>query len=395
MTKPEATQFETREAEQLAWLKKYRNLNGRQRALYDYYKSSGKGDLLRLPSESPTQGTPATPVRGWGVLNGPSSIKSNTSLAYESKDAFSSPLQRHSQHHDEPSQDNTLPSLYFHDAQDKEQSYVSPPQHQPDSDPPEPLDLFFSPLQPRHSQHGPSQDNTLPSLYFHDAQGKEQSASPPQHQPDSDPPGEPLPFDVSAQAEFQVNDERQTSLADILQGASAISKLPPFCCKVRSGKEYSGQDTAAQQLREDIRLCGFDAAAVLQEVSSHQDDAEQQPHDMPPLHSSQPTSFQRPLPSRVPRVIPLSQLSAVLPPVQVDAMQQLHDIPPLHSLQPTSFQHPPPSRVPQVILLPQLSAMLPQPVALQPCESRPDPAQPPEQAELSKQEKKKLDYRRK
>ncbi|THU99039.1 hypothetical protein K435DRAFT_856009 [Dendrothele bispora CBS 962.96] len=57
--------------------------------------------------------------------------------------------------------------------------------------------------QPRHSQHGPSQDNTLPSLYFHDAQGKEQSASPPQHQPDSDPPGEPLPFDVSAQAEFQ------------------------------------------------------------------------------------------------------------------------------------------------------------------------------------------------
>ncbi|THU99766.1 hypothetical protein K435DRAFT_855397 [Dendrothele bispora CBS 962.96] len=279
MTKPEATQFETREAEQLAWLKKYRNLNGRQRALYDYYKSSGKGDLLRLPSESPTQGTPATPVRGWGVLNGPSSIKSNTSLAYESKDAFSSPLQRHSQHHDEPSQDNTLPSLYFHDAQDKEQSYVSPPQHQPDSDPPEPLDLFFSPLQPRHSQHhdepsqdntlpslyfhdaqdkeqsyvsppqhqpdsdppepldlffsplqprhsqhGPSQDNTLPSLYFHDAQGKEQSASPPQHQPDSDPPGEPLPFDVSAQAEFQVNDERQTSLADILQGVCELKE---------------------------------------------------------------------------------------------------------------------------------------------------------------------------
>ncbi|THU78781.1 hypothetical protein K435DRAFT_876272 [Dendrothele bispora CBS 962.96] len=179
MTKPEVTQFEAREAEQLAWLKKYRNLNGRERALYDYYKSSGKGDLLRLPSESP--------------------------------------------HHDEPSQDNTLPSLYFQDAQDKEQSYVSPPQHQPDSDPPEPLDLFFSPLQ-RHIQHGPSQDNTLPSLYFHDAQGKEQSASPPQHQPNSDPPGEPLPFDVSAQAEFQVNDERQTSLADILQGVCELKE---------------------------------------------------------------------------------------------------------------------------------------------------------------------------
>ncbi|THU76499.1 hypothetical protein K435DRAFT_813351 [Dendrothele bispora CBS 962.96] len=171
MTKPEATQFETREAEQLAWLKKYRNLNG-------------------LTSQ--TQGTRATPVRSWGVLNGPSSIKSNTSLAYESKDAFSSPLQRHN--------------------------------------PPEPLDLFFSPLQPRHSQHGPSQDNTLPSLYFHDAQGKEQSASPPQHQPDSDPPGKPLPFDVSAQAEFQVfiwlqvNDEWQTSLADILQGVCELKE---------------------------------------------------------------------------------------------------------------------------------------------------------------------------
>ncbi|THU82929.1 hypothetical protein K435DRAFT_871830 [Dendrothele bispora CBS 962.96] len=75
-----------------------------------------------------------------------------------------------------------------------------------------------------HIQHGPSQDNTLPSLYFHDAQGKEQSASPPQHQPDSDPPGEPLPFDVSAQAEFQVNDERQTSLADILQGVCELKE---------------------------------------------------------------------------------------------------------------------------------------------------------------------------
>ncbi|THU88304.1 hypothetical protein K435DRAFT_866439 [Dendrothele bispora CBS 962.96] len=203
MIKPEATQFEKREAEQLAWLKKYSNLNGRQRALYDYYKSSGKGDLLRLHSKSPSQGTPATPVCGWGVLNGPTSIKSNTSLAYESKDAFSSPLQRHNE----------------------EQSYVSPPQHQPDSDPPEPLVLFFSPLQ-CHSQHGPSQDNTLPSLYFHDTQGKEQSASPPQHQPNSDPPGKPLPqpFDVSAQAEFQVNDEWQTSLADILQGVCELKE---------------------------------------------------------------------------------------------------------------------------------------------------------------------------
>ncbi|THV01159.1 hypothetical protein K435DRAFT_854014 [Dendrothele bispora CBS 962.96] len=47
---------------------------------------------------------------------------------------------------------------------------------------------------------------------------------PPQHQPDSDPPGEPLPFDVSAQAEFQVNDERQTSLADILQGICELKE---------------------------------------------------------------------------------------------------------------------------------------------------------------------------